>query len=69
MEQNQFLLFCVASITEMSLFLKPFLESTQKFYHAGLEKLNFKQAAEDSRKHINAWVEEKTSGENDNRVH
>ncbi|KAL7984554.1 hypothetical protein Chor_003124 [Crotalus horridus] len=43
-------------------FLELFLESTQKFYHAGLEKLNFKQAAEDSRRHINAWVEEKTAG-------
>ncbi|XP_015668246.1 serpin B6 [Protobothrops mucrosquamatus] len=43
-------------------FLASFIESTQKFYHAGLEKLNFKQASEDSRRHINAWVEEKTSG-------
>ncbi|XP_015685052.1 serpin B6, partial [Protobothrops mucrosquamatus] len=43
-------------------FLASFLESTEKFYHAGLEKLNFKQAAEDSRRHINAWVEEKTAG-------
>ncbi|XP_026579704.1 leukocyte elastase inhibitor-like [Pseudonaja textilis] len=39
-----------------------FIESTEKFYNAGLEKLNFKQASEDSRRHINAWVEEKTSG-------
>uniref|UniRef100_A0A670Z9V4 Serpin domain-containing protein n=1 Tax=Pseudonaja textilis TaxID=8673 RepID=A0A670Z9V4_PSETE len=43
------------------------VKSTEKFYHAGLEKLNFKQASEDSRRHINAWVEEKTSGENDNK--
>ncbi|XP_026579705.1 leukocyte elastase inhibitor-like, partial [Pseudonaja textilis] len=43
-------------------FLTSFIESTEKFYHAGLEKLNFKQASEDSRRHINAWVEEKTSG-------
>uniref|UniRef100_A0A670Z3P0 Serpin domain-containing protein n=1 Tax=Pseudonaja textilis TaxID=8673 RepID=A0A670Z3P0_PSETE len=48
-------------------FLTSFIESTEKFYHAGLEKLNFKQASEDSRRHINAWVEEKTSGENDNK--
>uniref|UniRef100_A0A670ZKD7 Serpin domain-containing protein n=1 Tax=Pseudonaja textilis TaxID=8673 RepID=A0A670ZKD7_PSETE len=48
-------------------FLASFIESTEKFYHAGLEKLNFKQASEDSRRHINAWVEEKTSGENDNK--
>uniref|UniRef100_A0A8C5WXW0 Leukocyte elastase inhibitor n=1 Tax=Laticauda laticaudata TaxID=8630 RepID=A0A8C5WXW0_LATLA len=43
-------------------FLASFIESTEKLYHAGLEKLNFKQASEDSRRHINAWVEEKTSG-------
>lgn len=43
-------------------FLASFIDSTQKFYHAGLEKLNFSQAPEDSRRHINAWVEEKTSG-------
>ncbi|XP_063154876.1 serpin B6-like [Candoia aspera] len=43
-------------------FLASFIDSTQKFYHAGLEKLNFIQAPEDSRRHINAWVEEKTSG-------
>ncbi|XP_070796848.1 leukocyte elastase inhibitor-like isoform X1 [Pituophis catenifer annectens] len=43
-------------------FLASFIESTQRFYHAGLEKLNFRQASEDSRRHINAWVEEKTSG-------
>ncbi|XP_032078403.1 serpin B6-like [Thamnophis elegans] len=43
-------------------FLASFIESTEKFYHASLEKLNFKQASEDSRKHINAWVAEKTSG-------
>uniref|UniRef100_A0A8C5SSF2 Serpin B6 n=1 Tax=Laticauda laticaudata TaxID=8630 RepID=A0A8C5SSF2_LATLA len=43
-------------------FLASFIESTEKFYNAGLEKLNFKQASEDSRRHINAWVEEKTSG-------
>ncbi|KAK9403580.1 leukocyte elastase inhibitor-like [Crotalus adamanteus] len=41
-------------------FLESFIESTQKFYHAGLEKLNF-HAAEYSRRHINAWVEEKTT--------
>ncbi|XP_070796843.1 serpin B6-like [Pituophis catenifer annectens] len=43
-------------------FLASFIESTQRLYHAGLEKLNFTQASEDSRRHINAWVEEKTSG-------
>ncbi|XP_062986351.1 serpin B6-like [Elgaria multicarinata webbii] len=43
-------------------FLAPFIDSSQKFYHAGLEKLNFSKASEDSRKHINAWVEEQTAG-------
>ncbi|XP_053102005.1 serpin B6-like isoform X1 [Hemicordylus capensis] len=43
-------------------FLAPFTDSCQKFYHADLEKLNFVTKAEDSRKHINGWVEEKTAG-------
>ncbi|XP_070603251.1 serpin B6-like [Erythrolamprus reginae] len=43
-------------------FRASFIESIQRFYRAGLEKLNFKQASEDSRRHINAWVKEKTSG-------
>uniref|UniRef100_A0A8C6Y597 Leukocyte elastase inhibitor n=1 Tax=Naja naja TaxID=35670 RepID=A0A8C6Y597_NAJNA len=43
-------------------FLASFIESTENFYNASLEKLNFKEASEDSRRHINAWVEEKTSG-------
>ncbi|XP_042318100.1 serpin B6 [Sceloporus undulatus] len=43
-------------------FLAPFLDSSQKFYHANLEKLNFIKTSEDSRKHINTWVEEQTSG-------
>ncbi|XP_070603239.1 leukocyte elastase inhibitor-like [Erythrolamprus reginae] len=43
-------------------FRASFIESIQRFYHAGLEKLNFKQASEDSRRHINDWVKEKTSG-------
>uniref|UniRef100_A0A8D0HMV2 Serpin B6 n=1 Tax=Sphenodon punctatus TaxID=8508 RepID=A0A8D0HMV2_SPHPU len=43
-------------------FLAPFTESCQKFYHAELEKLDFSSASEDSRKHINDWVEEKTEG-------
>uniref|UniRef100_A0A8C0G6L4 Serpin B6 n=1 Tax=Chelonoidis abingdonii TaxID=106734 RepID=A0A8C0G6L4_CHEAB len=34
----------------------------QKFYYAELEQLDFSRAAEDSRKHINSWVEEKTEG-------
>ncbi|XP_003225624.2 serpin B6 [Anolis carolinensis] len=43
-------------------FLAPFIDSSQKFYHAGLEKLNFIKTSEDCRKHINAWVEEQTAG-------
>ncbi|KAG7488432.1 hypothetical protein MATL_G00033930 [Megalops atlanticus] len=41
-------------------FLKEFIESTQKFYHADLVALNFIGAAEESRKQINQWVEEQT---------
>ncbi|KFO70533.1 Serpin B6 [Cuculus canorus] len=43
-------------------FLSSFIESSQKFYHAGLEQTDFKNASEDSRKEINGWVEEKTEG-------
>uniref|UniRef100_A0A6J0VAX0 Serpin B6 n=1 Tax=Pogona vitticeps TaxID=103695 RepID=A0A6J0VAX0_9SAUR len=43
-------------------FLAPFIESSQKFYQASLEKLDFSQAPEDARKHINTWVEEQTAG-------
>lgn len=41
-------------------FLASFTDSCQKFYHADLKKLDFRAKADDSRKHINAWVEEKT---------
>ncbi|XP_061446528.1 serpin B6-like [Rhineura floridana] len=43
-------------------FLESFIDSSQKFYQAPLEKLNFSKAAEDSRKRINTWVEEQTAG-------
>ncbi|NXL95600.1 SPB6 protein, partial [Alectura lathami] len=43
-------------------FLSSFIESSQKLYHAGLEQADFINASEDSRKHINGWVEEKTEG-------
>ncbi|KAJ6664524.1 hypothetical protein lerEdw1_007181 [Lerista edwardsae] len=43
-------------------FLVSFTDSCQKFYHADLKKLDFRANTEDSRKHINAWVEEKTEG-------
>lgn len=44
-------------------FWQSFIESSQKFYHAGLEQADFKNAAEDSRRQINGWVEKKTEGE------
>ncbi|KAM9304590.1 serpin B6-like [Morus bassanus] len=43
-------------------FLSSFIESSQKFYHAGLEQTDFMHAWEDSRKQINGWVEERTEG-------
>ncbi len=41
-------------------FLKEFLELTGKHYGAGLREMDFRGAAEDARKTINSWVEEKT---------
>uniref|UniRef100_A0A8D2KWR6 Leukocyte elastase inhibitor n=1 Tax=Varanus komodoensis TaxID=61221 RepID=A0A8D2KWR6_VARKO len=43
-------------------FLTAFTNSTQKFYHADLEKVDFIRTAEDSREHINSWVEKQTEG-------
>ncbi|XP_038439950.1 serpin B9 isoform X1 [Canis lupus familiaris] len=43
-------------------FLPTFKESCVRFYSAELEQLPFAKAAEPSRKHINAWVSEKTEG-------
>ncbi|XP_064282640.1 serpin B6-like isoform X1 [Passer domesticus] len=43
-------------------FLPSFIESSQKFYHAGLEQMDFLHAWEDARKQINGWVEERTEG-------
>ncbi|XP_062426032.1 serpin B6-like [Rhea pennata] len=43
-------------------FLSSFTESSQKFYHAGLEQTDFVHSSEDSRKQINDWVEKKTEG-------
>uniref|UniRef100_A0A8C8VR18 Serpin B6 n=1 Tax=Pelusios castaneus TaxID=367368 RepID=A0A8C8VR18_9SAUR len=47
---------------KMFKLITKFTESCQKFYQAELEQLDFSGAAEDSRKHINAWVEAKTEG-------
>ncbi|XP_032105970.1 serpin B6 isoform X1 [Sapajus apella] len=43
-------------------FLSSFRDSCQKFYQAEMEELDFISAAENSRKHINTWVAEKTEG-------
>ncbi|KFO86485.1 Serpin B6 [Buceros rhinoceros silvestris] len=43
-------------------FVSSFIESSEKLYHAGLEQTDFMNAWEDSRKQINAWVEERTEG-------
>ncbi|NXU92341.1 SPB6 protein, partial [Xiphorhynchus elegans] len=43
-------------------FLSSFIESSQKWYHAGLEQMDFVNAWEESRKQINGWVEERTEG-------
>ncbi|XP_072461117.1 serpin B6-like [Notamacropus eugenii] len=43
-------------------FISSFKESCQKFYHSNMEELDFANAPEEGRKHINKWVEEKTEG-------
>ncbi|XP_031802054.1 serpin B6-like isoform X1 [Sarcophilus harrisii] len=43
-------------------FISSFKESCQKYYHSNMEKLDFANAPEEARKHINKWVEEKTEG-------
>ncbi|KAM3929059.1 serpin B6-like isoform 2-T2 [Leptodactylus fuscus] len=43
-------------------FLDEFLGSTQKHYHADLQPVDFSAKAEECRKEINSWVEEKTEG-------
>ncbi|CAI9586544.1 unnamed protein product [Staurois parvus] len=43
-------------------FLDDFLGSTQKHYHADLQAVDFSGKAEDCRKEINTWVEQKTEG-------
>nr|XP_056710841.1 serpin B6-like [Euleptes europaea] len=43
-------------------FLVTFTDTCEKFYHAGLERLNFVEKPDDSRRHINSWVEQKTAG-------
>ncbi|XP_006141879.1 serpin B8 isoform X1 [Tupaia chinensis] len=43
-------------------FLSTYKDSCQKFYQAELEELSFTEDCEECRKHINAWVSEKTEG-------
>ncbi|XP_049738463.1 serpin B6 [Elephas maximus indicus] len=43
-------------------FLSSFKDSCCKFYQAEMEELDFANATEESRKHINTWVAKKTEG-------
>ncbi|XP_027814514.2 serpin B6 isoform X2 [Ovis aries] len=43
-------------------FLSSFKDACRVFYQAGMEELDFVTATEESRKHINTWVAEKTEG-------
>ncbi|XP_027702933.1 serpin B6-like isoform X2 [Vombatus ursinus] len=43
-------------------FFLSFKESCQRFYHSNMEELDFANAPEEARTHINTWVEEKTEG-------
>ncbi|XP_006888774.1 PREDICTED: serpin B6-like [Elephantulus edwardii] len=43
-------------------FLSSFKDSCHKFYQAEMEELDFISGTETSRKHINAWVAQKTEG-------
>ena len=41
---------------------KEYVENVKKFYLAGVESADFINAAEESRKKINSWVESQTNG-------
>ncbi|XP_010179216.1 PREDICTED: ovalbumin-related protein Y-like [Mesitornis unicolor] len=43
--------------------LAEYLNCAKKFYKAGLEEVNFKTAAEETRQLINSWVEKETNGQ------
>uniref|UniRef100_A0A8C5YNQ9 Serpin B6 n=1 Tax=Marmota marmota marmota TaxID=9994 RepID=A0A8C5YNQ9_MARMA len=45
-------------------FLSSFKDSCQNFYQAEMEELDFLNATEESRKHINTWVAKETEGKN-----
>lgn len=42
--------------------LKKYLDYVEKYYHASLEPVDFVNAADESRKKINSWVESQTHG-------
>ncbi|XP_019670955.1 serpin B13 isoform X4 [Felis catus] len=42
------------------LFLQKYLDYVEKYYHASLEPVDFVNAADESRKKINSWVESQT---------
>ncbi|KAK1337509.1 hypothetical protein QTO34_002139 [Cnephaeus nilssonii] len=44
------------------LFLQKYLDYVEKYYHASLEPVDFVNAADESRKKINSWVESQTHG-------
>ncbi|XP_040120190.1 serpin B13 isoform X3 [Oryx dammah] len=44
------------------LFLQKYLDYVEKHYHASLEPVDFVNAADESRKKINSWVESQTNG-------
>ncbi|XP_060986882.1 serpin B3-like isoform X2 [Dama dama] len=44
------------------LFLREYMDNVKKFYLASVESADFKNAAEESRKMINSWVESQTNG-------
>ncbi|XP_069323996.1 serpin B13-like isoform X1 [Eulemur rufifrons] len=44
------------------LFLQKYLDYVEKYYHASLEPVDFVNAADESRKKINSWVESQTNG-------
>ncbi|CAM5091443.1 unnamed protein product [Eretmochelys imbricata] len=56
------MVFLCAKVNTAAQMAKTFIDSCRKCYHAELEQLDFSRAAEDSRKHIISWVEEKTEG-------
>uniref|UniRef100_A0A8C5LG04 Serpin B13 n=1 Tax=Jaculus jaculus TaxID=51337 RepID=A0A8C5LG04_JACJA len=43
------------------LFLQKYLDYVEKYYHASLEPVDFLNAADESRKKINSWVESQTN--------